>query len=215
MSILDRFDKFMRTEFVPFPKFVKNRIKTLFGRDQMGRPGVGVMSFRELYKKYKRDGKRNNVKHPRLKALGMTVRARILNGAELNILLLGVPVLIDLGYSYTVEGQFMKGGFKGRRKEKKRQMRLQLQQNNVNQPKLTNLEDLPPVPMSPYSDRALPLRDRLVSFGVSLDGANEFVSGRHEDEDITEFLSEEDIRIIAENFDDIFQPSDDNQNEEE
>jgi hypothetical protein len=61
----------------------------------------------------------------------------------------------------------------------------------------------------------LRLRDRLVEFGVSLDGANEFVSGGHEEEDITEYLSDDDITIIRDNFDEIFEPHDDNTNGDE
>jgi hypothetical protein len=75
--------------------------------------------------------------------------------------------------------------------------------------------DVEPVPMGPNSDKTLPLRDSLVSIGVSEEGANQFVKGTNEGEDISDYLSDEDTETIKKNIGKILTVIGDNADESE
>ena len=210
-----------------FKAFAK-RIKAIYG-DKEARKwktsliGNPINSFKGLKRRFKGFAGGKKSKHATLKALGMMVRARVINGPELNILMAGIPFLIDFGISYGM-GMFRKkqNGHVGENEnqaprhsqveDESVSMTVSDESESVSETDLSNSQDLgslPPLPMAPYSDQALKLMCRLIGAGMSADGAGKVVSGEHEGEDLSDYLSEKDCEVFGDLIGTVFLPVED------
>ena len=143
-------------------------------------------------------------KHASLHALGKMTRARVVNGPELNILLLGIPFLIDFGVSYG-SGNFKKpGGTRGNAGAAKPPVRVKFkQQQGGAGPAPANTGDagiVKPLPTAPFTDHALGMYKEFLRAGMSEEGARQLATGELEGEEVADHLSEGDLRVFIELF---------------
>jgi hypothetical protein len=126
--------------------------------------------------------------------VGEAIRWRIVNGPELNILLCGIPFLIDFGVS----------GIAGAVKKSKKKKRLKHNQRTtvrveVEKPFSLNLKNRPaPLNSAPFSNEAQTnLYLALIDAGMSEDGARKVASGEFEGLEVSEHCTPEDTEVLA------------------
>lgn len=148
-------------------------------------------------------------KHATLFAVGKSVRSRLINGPELNIVLCGVPFLLDFAFGYaTKSAMYCKtpaapaaapdADFDAaiKMKFKKKAPAAGVDSFDVS--------NMPPLPPAPFSDEALVLYRVLLNSGMSKEGATKIVTGELEEQEVLDHLSESDIEafknVLAEFF---------------
>ena len=126
--------------------------------------------------------------------VGETVRWRLVNGPELNILLLGVPFLID----------FAASGIDNAVKKKKAKKKLRAGQRatvrvQVDKPvgfKMKKTDDT--LDQAPFSDLAQSnLFQALIDEGMSKPGAKKVASGEYEGLEVSDHLTPQDVQKLA------------------
>jgi hypothetical protein len=124
-----------------------------------------------------------------------TIRSRVVNGPELNILLLGLPFIIDVGISAAVKTA---KDSKAAKKPPPPPMRERDREIDAG-PKLMKIKVTPPPPLphSPYSDQYEKVRQKLIGAGRSAEGATAVVMSSG-GSDLNDELSVEDLAIMIE-----------------
>jgi hypothetical protein len=189
------FLKALKKKFKGIPSLYKKGTK---GYSIIGNP---ITTFRKL----KKGGKMTRKKHPTLRALGTTVRARVVNGPELNVVLLGIPMLIDFGISYLTKAKAFSTKVSrpvnndnfNYGQEEQVVLRIDRDVEVDDETSGVDVSDLDPLPQAPYSDLATFLRNQMVKAGMSEEGANLICSGAVENEELSDHLSEEDLEIFT------------------
>ena len=190
------FFKALQKKFKSIPGLYKPKM----GPSIMGSP---IKTFRGLKWGLKNKGK----KHTTLRALGTMIRARVVNGPELNVVLLGIPFLIDFGVAYLTKAPgFSKkvtrrindDNFNYGQEQEQVVMKFDREAEVGDNEGGNNVEigELDPLPQAPYSDLATFLRNKMVKAGMSEEGANLICSGTLENEEMCEHLSEDDLEVF-------------------
>jgi len=141
-------------------------------------------------------GNKNRAGSKKTSAKGLAIRARIINGPELNILMLGVPFLIDFGVSEATKAARAAKQKKAAKASRKNQP-IRVTPKPVFISKFKKV-DVPPLPSSPFSGEAhKSVYLALYNLGMSLEGATMVASGEFEGEEASDYLSAEDLEILG------------------
>jgi hypothetical protein len=210
------FFKALGKKFKGIPKMYK---KDGFGTSIMGNP---IKTFRALKRGFKMRGKN----HSTLRALGLTVRARLVNGPELNVVLLGIPWLIDFGVGYGMKSKLFSKVRPGQNNndhfnygQEPEQVVVQFDPN-AEPPVPENgsevdFSEVDPLPQAPFSDKFLPLYHKFLEAGMSHLGARLICSGELEGEEMSDHLTEEDIEVFVKLYGTVLKEKEQDENEVE
>lgn len=160
------------------------------------------------FKAFKNKNKRTGSKHAHSLAVAQSVRSRVLNGPELNVVLLGVPFLIDFGISYAT-GAFDKNKkVKKTSKGGKQPICLKVKHTTRINDEIATMEEAvkTPLPQGPMSNEAQPFYLAMVRAGMSPEGAYLFCTGACENTELSEVLDEEDCQVLVDSFGDLLYP---------
>jgi len=126
--------------------------------------------------------------------VGETIRWRLVNGPELNILLLGVPFLIDFAASGIANAVTQKKQKKRLKPGQRTTVRVQ-----VDKPvgfKMKKTDDT--LDQAPFSDLAQTnLFQALIDEGMTKQGAKKVASGEYEGLEVSDHLSPQDVQKLA------------------
>lgn len=186
-----------------FFKLLAGNFRSAWG---VGMDKGSVRQFKSYWKEAKRKSK--GKKHAKARAVGTMVRARGINGPELNILFLGLPIIIHSFVSMGVNAPKVKRAKKIKRKLAGREYLQEVQpaggrdgaiEFEIEQPRIRTGggRPTPPLPSSPYSDQFVPMQAALMDMGMSAQAASGIAAGEFEGEDLADHLSEEDLEIFA------------------
>jgi hypothetical protein len=160
---------------------MKKRIKLVWKGDIKG-PKAVVAHPIEFYRTLETGRKMGSKKNTKGRNIGTTIRTRIVNGPELNILFLGIPFIIDCAVS-TAQMEH-------KRKKDKRKLRKLLKGGKGGSSK----KALPP---APHSDKFVKVRNSFIELGMSEEGAELITSGGLGDDAAEDHLSEHDLGVLA------------------
>jgi hypothetical protein len=123
------------------------------------------------------------------------IRGRVINGPELNIVLLGIPFIIDVGLSAAIKsGQEAAAAKKAKKAKGKPQPK---KGDYVFKGKTVANSPPAPLPHSPYSDKFEAVRQELIAAGMSAEGATAVVMSSGSS-DLDDDLSVEDMALMIE-----------------
>jgi hypothetical protein len=184
---------------LPIHEAFANKIKAMYGKSKGGTSLIGnpIKSFKTL----KAGAKLKGEKHATLYALGIMARVRVANGPELNIVLMGIPFLIDFGISYGT-GKFKKKGvpaFHGHSGKAPIELKFMRRSEGNSEVPVVMAQAVPlaPLPSAPYAEQALILYKAFVDEGMSEEGARKITSGEFEGQEVADFLSDQDLRVFV------------------
>lgn len=193
-----------------FFKILEGNFRSAWGN---GVSKGSVRQFSTYWKEMKRQAKGNSKKkHSKARAAARMVRARGVNGPELNILFLGLPIIVH---------SFAMMGVNAARNKKQKKLQKSLARSRdrlrygmssaggrdgaieveINQPTISTGRrgggSTPPLPSSPYSDQFVPMQAALIDMGMSSRTATSIAAGEFEGEDLADHLTEDELEIFA------------------
>lgn len=152
------------------------------------------------FKGFKKVAKRGkHKKHATRAAIGQSIRTRLVNGPELNILLLGIPFLIDFGISYGVKNKFFTKEVPNDPVEEEVvvvEFDPNGDANSSEEDSDFDASDLDPLPPAPFSDVAFRLYAKLVEHGMTEESARKICSGEMNGEELSDHMSDEDVAVF-------------------
>ena len=154
--------------------------------------------------------------HSTAECVGRMVRSRVINGPELNIVLAGIPFLIDTAVE-TIKrnvgpdkgtgtptaptgGRAAHTGYGGSGPKLKLRPTAD-QQSALSSATQEDPEErrpkAPPVPSAPHSHHMVPVQSALIQMGMSPEGATDLVAGKYHGRDVKEHISSADHDVLT------------------
>ncbi|WP_237216665.1 hypothetical protein [Falsiroseomonas oryziterrae] len=134
--------------------------------------------------------------------VGTLIHGRIVNGPELNIILLGVPFLISSAAG-AIRAEVKEKAKKKEAKANAARPAAQRDKAITNEAKMRIKPQTPPqklqadaLPSAPYSSEFVKVRQELVDLGMSPNMATALVKGEFESESVDDVLSDEDFDAL-------------------
>jgi hypothetical protein len=170
-------------------KAFAKRIKALWGAH--GMKTSPIRNPINSFDAYKFKAKQAGSKHATIDALSETVRMRVMNGPELNILFLGIPFLVDFGVDWGL----------GKMQEKKATVKSNYVKKTTAPVQASHQVNDGGVRMpapAPYSDKTVGFYCDLLNAGMTEDAALCVANGQYQVRDASDQLSQDDQRILLE-----------------
>lgn len=174
-------------------RMAKKRIKVLWHDSNGGMAPSAVRHPIKFFDSIKDGRKKRRGGKKARNEWATTIRSRVINGPELNILLLGLPFIIDISVSAAVKTA------KDSKSAKRPPPPIREKDEKADAgPKMkVKVTPPPPLPHSPYADQFDKVRQKLIGAGMSADGATAVVMSSG-GSDLNDELSVEDLAIMIE-----------------